>query len=120
MSHQLPPASEKYKPTGPIQLSEEKKSASEDKSTVFSTTSEIGEGTITDYMIWSQINILFGAIILGIFAILLSIYTKQLAERDYLRKAKIMSRITLGVNIFITIVFIGAVVFLVAYFTEIK
>ncbi|CAF0937270.1 unnamed protein product [Adineta ricciae] len=104
----------------PIPPSKEKKPTSDETLNIYDTGLEDRSYGVVNYMVWSQINVFFGVIILGIVAILMSKYTTKLAKDGKLKKAKILSKITLGFNIFITILFTGALVFLLAYFTEIR
>jgi hypothetical protein len=75
---------------------------------------------IFDYLIWSQINLLFGAIILGIPAVLLSMQTRKFKREVNVRGAKLLSKFSLIFNIFINVVFMGAMVFLLGYYSGFK
>ena len=104
----------------PIQSLKAKNPTPDETPTISNNEYEDRRYGVVNYIVWSQINIFFGVIIFGIIAILMSKYTTKLAKDGKLRKAKILSKITLGFNIFVTILFTGLLVFLLAYFTEIR
>ena len=70
---------------------------------------------IRDYMAWSIVNIFFGGILLGVLAVLLSIQTRARKEAGDLLGARLMSKITLIVNVFTTLISFAAAAFLTIY-----
>ncbi len=71
---------------------------------------------IFDYMIWSRISVVSGAVILGIPAIILSIITRKYKRKGDAVMAKRLSRVTLGINVFATFVFMCGLVALITYY----
>jgi hypothetical protein len=74
---------------------------------------------IFDYTIWSRINFVLGAIVLGIPCIILSIVTRRYKRKGNVRLAKIWSSITLGMDIFISFILMCAMVGVITYFNGI-
>jgi hypothetical protein len=73
---------------------------------------------ILDYTIWSRINVLLGAIVLGIIPLLLSIH--RLKRANNVAQAKKWSSVNLGLNIFVSLVFAGAMLFLLTTYTTLR
>ncbi|UJR10383.1 hypothetical protein I4U23_014588 [Adineta vaga] len=74
---------------------------------------------IRDYLVWSIINVFLGGFLLGIVAVVFSILTRTRKQEGDLEGARTMSKITLVVNILITIVFFIMTAFLIVYFVAI-
>lgn len=75
---------------------------------------------IMDYMDWSIVNIFLGGVVLGIFCYILSKVTDKYKKKNDFRLARIYSRLTLALNIFITITFMCAVVGIITYFKGVQ
>jgi len=74
---------------------------------------------IFDYTIWSRVNFVLGAIVLGIPCIILSIVTRRYKRKGNVRLAKIWSSITLGMDIFISFLLMCGLVGLITYYNGI-
>ena len=82
------------------------------------TTMSAESVDISEYMVWSTVNLFVGAIILGIPSIILSKLTRRFKRQDNLKVSKILSTITLAYNIFVSIAALIGLVFLVTYYTS--
>jgi hypothetical protein len=71
--------------------------------------------SVRDYMTWSIVNIFLGGIVLGLVAVLLSTQTRMRKGAGDLRGARRMSKITLILNVFSTLISFAASAFLIVY-----
>jgi hypothetical protein len=70
---------------------------------------------IFDYRIWSIVNLVFGAIIIGIPGFILSTITRRYKQKGNFARAKRFSSITVGVNIFVSFLYMCGLVGLLTY-----
>jgi hypothetical protein len=73
---------------------------------------------IFDYMIWSGINLVVGGILLGIPAFILSIITRRYKRKGGVKVAKVLSTITLTLNIFVSFIAMVGLVYLITHFNN--
>jgi hypothetical protein len=73
---------------------------------------------VFDYMIWSGINVIVGGIILGIPAFILSILTRRYKRKANVKVAKILSTITLTLNIVVSFIAMVGLVYLITHFNN--
>jgi len=70
---------------------------------------------IFDYMIWSKVNLVIGAIVVGIPGLILSIITRRYKRKGDVKISKIMSKITLAINSFVNFIYMCGLVALITY-----
>jgi hypothetical protein len=71
---------------------------------------------ISDYMVWSIVNVFLGGFLLGLIAVLLSAQTKKRKIEGDVEGARTLSKVTLTCNILITIIFFGLTAFFIIYY----
>lgn len=74
---------------------------------------------IFDYKTWAIVNLVLGAIILGIPGMFFAVLTKKYKLKGDAKIAHILSRCTLGTNIFISFLFMCGMVGLITYYNGI-
>ncbi len=70
---------------------------------------------VFDYRIWAIVNLVFGAIIIGIPGFILSTITRRYKREGNLARAKRCSSITVGINIFVSFLYMCGLVGLLTY-----
>ncbi len=73
---------------------------------------------IFDYMIWSKVNLVIGAIVVGIPGLILSIITRRYKRKGGVKVAKVLSTITLTLNIFVSFIAMVGLVYLITHFNN--
>ena len=72
---------------------------------------------IFDYLVWSQINLVLGGIVLGIPGFLIALQTRKYKRDNNIENAKVFSRIGLVFNIIVSFLFTCGMIFLLNYYS---
>lgn len=73
---------------------------------------------IYEYTVWSRMNVVLGALVLGIFSVILSLLTRKYKRKGDVKISKILSTMTLAWNIFVNVVGLIGGIFLITYYND--
>jgi hypothetical protein len=72
---------------------------------------------IFDYMVWAQLNLILGGIVLGIPGFLIALQTRKYKRDNNVRDAKIFSKIGLVFNIIVSFLFMCSMIYVINHYT---